>query len=133
MPKQLDQNISPVELLLIQTLEDSANGSAIDTYLADGSSFDTALIKAAVGNLGSQATTKIKIQEDNDSAFSAPTTAKGGDEVTVTADNIYSFQIERAKRYLRAVVTLTTPGATPSAEVHVSGILCNWEVPFPIL
>lgn len=133
MPKQLDQNISPVELLPIQTLEDSANGSAVDTHLADESSFETALIKAAVGNLGSQATTKIKIQEDDDSEFSAPTTAKGGDEVTVAADHTYSFQVERAKRYLRAVVTLTTPGETPSVEVHVSGILCNWEVPFPII
>ncbi|MFA5169088.1 MAG: hypothetical protein WC530_11230 [Candidatus Omnitrophota bacterium] len=133
MPKQLDQNIKPVELLPIQTLADSANGSAIDTHLADESSFETALIKAAVGDLGSQATTKIKIQEDDDSAFSAPTTAEGGAEVTVSADSTYSFEIRRAKRYLRAVVTLTTPGATPKAEVHVSGILCNWDLPFPIL
>lgn len=133
MPKQLNQNIKPVELLPIQTLEDSANGSEVDTYLADGSSFDTALIKAAVGDLGTQASTKIKIQEDDDSEFGTPSTAEGGEEITASADNTYSFQIKRAKRYLRAVITIATPGETPAAEVHVSGILCNWDLPFPIL
>jgi hypothetical protein len=133
MPKQLNQNIKPTDLIPIQVINDTINGSAVDSYLADGSSFDTALIKAAIGDLGSQATTKVKIQEADDSGFTTPTTAEGGDEVTVAADNVYSFQIKRAKRYLRAVVTMTTPGATPSAEVHVSGILCNWDLPFPIL
>jgi len=133
MPKQLNQPISPVELLPIQVIVATTNGAAVDSYLADGSSFDTALIKAAIGNLGTQETTKVKIQEADDSGFTAPTTAEGGDEVTVAADNVYSFQIKRAKRYLRAVVTFTTPGATPTAEVHVSGILCNWDLPFPIL
>ncbi len=134
MPKQLNNNIKPVELLPIQAIEDSANGTGVDTYLADGSSFDTALIKAAIGDLGSQASTKVKIQESDVSDFSSGAqTAEGGDEVTVSADNTYIFQIKRAKRYLRAVVTLATPGETPSAEVHVDGILCNWDLPFPIL
>ncbi len=133
MPKQLNRNISPVELIPIQVINVTTNGAGVDTYLADGSSFDTALIKAAIGDLGSQATTKVKIQEDSDSAFGTPTTAEGGDEITALADSVYLFQIKRAKRYLRVVVTFTTPGATPTAEVHVSGILCNWDIPFPIL
>ncbi len=133
MPKQLDENISPVELIPIQVIIVTTNGTGVDTYLADGSSFDTALIQVAIGDLGTQATTKVKIQEADDSGFTAPVTAEGGDEVTVATDHTYSFQIKRAKRYLRAVVTFTTPGATPTAEVHVSGILCNWDIPFPIL
>ncbi len=133
MPKQLNQNISPVELIPIQVINATTPGAAVDSYLADGSSFDTALIKAAIGNLGTQATTKVKIEEADDSGFAAPTTAEGGAEITASADTVYSFQIKRAKRYLRAVVTFTTPGATPSAEVHIDGILCNWDLPFPIL
>ena len=134
MPKQLNQPISPVELLPIQVIVATTNGAAVDSYLADGSSFDTALIKAAIGILGSQGTTKVKIEESDSLTFaSGVQTAEGGDEVTVAANNVYAFQIKRAKRYLRAVVTFTTPGATPTAEVHVSGILCNWDLPFPIL
>ena len=133
MPKQLNQNIKPVDLIPVQSLAETTEGSGIDSYLADGSSFDTALIGAAVGALGSQANTKIMIQESDSAAFASPTTADGGEEITVAADHTYAFQIKRAKRYLRAVVTLNTPGETPSAIVHVSGILCNWDRPFPIL
>lgn len=134
MPKQLNQNIKPASLIPIQTINATMSGSGVDTYLPDGSSFDTALIRAAIGILGSQATTKVKIEESNASDFgSGVSVAEGGEEVTVAADSVYSFQVKRLKRYLRATITLTTPGGSPSAVVHVSGILCNWDIPFPIL
>jgi len=133
MPKDLQNDIKLVELIPIQVINTTTEGAAVDTYLPDGFKFPSALVKAGVGDLGSQASTKIKIQEDDDSGFGTSSTAEGGDEVTVSADSVYNFQIARKKRYLRAVVTFTTPGATPSAEIHISGILCDWGKPFPIL
>lgn len=132
--KSLGQNIKVTQLLPIQTLLDSANGSAIDTLLDDGFRFDTALVNVEIGELGTQASTKVKIEECDLSDFSAgATVAKGGEEVTVAADTSYKMEIERAKRYLRAVVTLTTPGATPTVEVFVGAILWNAQKPFPVV
>lgn len=132
--KSLGQNIKTTQLLPIQTLNDSANGSAVDTLLGDGFRFDTALVNVEIGNLGTQASTKVKIEESDDgSGFTGATVAKGGEEVTVADDHSYKMEIERTKRYLRAVVTLTTPGATPSAEVFVGAILWNAQKPFPVV
>lgn len=132
--KSLGQNIKLAKLLPIQTLTDSANGSAIDTLLGDGFRFDTALVNVEIGNLGTQASTKVKIEESDASNFgSGVTVAKGGEEVTVAQDTSYKMEIERAKRYLRAVLTLTTPGATPSVEVFVGAILWNAQKPFPVV
>ncbi|QLG69729.1 MAG: hypothetical protein CH104c_0498 [Candidatus Woesebacteria bacterium] len=75
----------------------------------------------------------MKIEESDASDFSSGVSvAKGGDEVTVAADNSYQFQVERSKRYLRAVVTITG-GISPSAEVFVGGLLWNAQRPFPML
>jgi hypothetical protein len=41
------------------------------------------------------------------------------------------MEITRKKRYLRAVVTLE--GATKSVVIYITGILCDWGKPFPII
>lgn len=132
MPKQLDQNIKIVQLIPIQTITATTNGSAIDTKISEMFNMDTALVNIEVGDLGDQTSTKVKIEEDDDSNFGSASVAEGGDEITVAADNSYKMEIKRAKRYLRAVITITG-GTSPSAEVFVGGVLCNWQKPFPIL
>jgi len=132
MPKELENNIKLAELLPIQVITATAEGAATDTRLADESRFSSALVRVAIGDLGDQTSTKVKIEEDDDAAFGAASVAEGGEEVTVAADNTYKMEIKRKKRYLRAVVTIAG-GAAPSAEVHISGILCDWGKPFPIL
>ncbi len=132
--KSLGQNIKLAKLLPIQVLTLTTNGSAIDTLLGDGFRFDTTLVNVEIGNLGTQASTAVKIEESDTSDFSAGNqVAKGGEEVTVAADTSYKMEIERAKRYLRAVVTLTTPGATPTVEVFVGAVLWNAPKPFPVV
>lgn len=132
--KSLGQDIKITQLLPVQTLNDSANGSAIDTLLGGGFSFDTALVNVEIGNLGTQATTKVKIEECDDSTFaSGNTVAPGGAEITVAADHSYKMEIARTKRYLRAVVTMATPGETPSAEIFIGAILWNAQKPFPVV
>ncbi|MDD2822808.1 MAG: hypothetical protein PHQ59_01880 [Candidatus Daviesbacteria bacterium] len=132
--KSLGQNIQIKQLLPVQTLADSANGSAVDTQENVGSHFDTALVNVEIGNLGSQATTKVKIEESDSSTFATGNTvAPGGAEITVAQDTSYKMEIERTKRYLRAVVTMTTPGATPSAEIFIGAILWNAQKPFPVV
>lgn len=133
--KSLGQNIQIKQVLPVQTLNDSANGAAIDTMLqGQGFNFDTALVNVEIGNLGTQATTKVKIEESDSATFATGNTvAKGGAEITVAADTSYKMEVERAKRYLRAVVTMTTPGATPSAEIFIGAILWNAQTPFPVV
>ena len=132
MPKELENNIKLVDLLPIQKITTTTNGAAIDTRLPDESRFSSALVRVAIGDLGDQTSTKVKIEEDDDPNFGSPSVAEGGEEITVAADNTYKMEIKRSKRYLRAVVTITG-GTSPSAEVHINGILCDWGKPFPIL
>lgn len=133
MLEQLNQSLKNVNLVPIQTVTETTTGSGVDTYLSSKPAFDSALILAEIGNLGDQASTTVKIEESDASDFgSGVSVAKGGAEVTVAADNSYQFQVERTKRYLRAVVTITG-GSAPSAEVFVGGILWNAQRPFPIL
>lgn len=133
MPKQLNQDIKKVNVIAVQVISTTTEGSAIDTKLSEIFNFETALFHAEVGNLGDQTSTKIKIQESDSATFaSGVTTAEGGDEVTVAADTSYKFEVLRTKRYLRAVVTITG-GSSPSAEIYVGAILWNASKPFPII
>ncbi len=97
-------------------------------------SFDTALVDIATGKLGTQAATKVKIEEADISDFSAGVqTAEGGEEITVAADSVYKMEIARKKRYLRAYVTIDASSGLPKHEVFIGMTLCNWAKPFPIL
>jgi len=132
--KTLRQNIQIKQVLPIQVIVDTTEGAAIDTRQGGGNNFDTALVNVEIGDLGTQATTAVKIEESDTSDFSAGNqVAKGGEEVTVAADTSYKMEVERAKRYLRAVVTFATPGVTPTAEVFIGAILWNAQKPFPVV
>lgn len=129
----LNQNFQTKTLLPIQVITLTTNGTSNDTYVSNQPAFDTALIDVAIGNLGDQTSTKVKVEEADISDFSSDVTvARGGEEVTVVADTGYKMQIERKKRYIRAVVTITG-GITPSAEVYIGAILWNAEKPFPLI
>lgn len=130
--KTLNQNIHPATLLPIGVITETTQGSTVDSYLSDRPAYDSGLIDIAIGNLGDQTSTKVKIEESDASDFSSGVTvAKGGEEITVAADTGYKMQIERKKRYFRAVVTITA-GSTPSAEVYVGALLWDAQRPFPI-
>ncbi len=133
MPELLKENIKKANAIPIQVINATTEGAAIDMKLSEMFSFDTALVDINIGNLGDQTSTKVKIQESDSATFaSGVTTAAGGEEITVAADSVYKMEVERTKRYLRAVVTITG-GSSPSAEVCIGMILCNWQKPFPIL
>lgn len=135
MPKELRQNFSKSISIPIQIIPStgSLDGSAIDTYLADGFAFDTALAFIEIGNItGAPTSVKIKVEEDDDSAFGSASVADGGSEITVAQDHSYTMEIRRMKRYLRIVVT-TTGGTTPTVECFGAFILWNAVKPFPRL
>ncbi len=132
--KALNQNFKKTVSIPNQVLTVSTNGSAVDTYLENRPAFETALIDIAIGALGTQASTGVKIEESDDATFATGVSvAKGGEEVTVAASTNYKREVERTKQYLRAVVTITTPGATPSVGIYVGIILWNAQTPFPAL
>lgn len=131
--KILNQNIQAKTLLPLQVITATNNGTGADTYVDNKPTFDTALIDAAIGNLGDQTSTKVRIEESDVSNFSSGViVAKGGEEITVAANTIYKLQVERQKRYLRSVVTITG-GASPTAQVYIGAILWNAQKPFPLV
>ncbi len=130
--KTLNQNIHPATLLPIGVITATTQGSAVDTYLSGRPAYDSGLVDIAIGNLGDQTSTKVKIEESDASDFSSGVTVvKGGEEITVAADTSYKMQIERKKRYLRAVATITG-GSSPSVEVYVGTLLWDAQRPFPV-
>lgn len=131
--KTLNQNIRTATLLPIGVIVETTAANAVDTYLSGRSAFDSALIDIAIGNLGDQTSTKVKIEESDSSTFaSGVTVAKGGEEITVETDAGYKMQIERQKRYLRAVVTITG-GEAASAEAYIGALLWSAQRPFPFV
>lgn len=124
-PEVLDEDNSPIASAIIDTYETT-----------NGPSFDTALITAQVGEYGADVTdVEIKIEESDDSTFgdASETIANGGEEVSVDEETAVAFQILRTKRYLRATVTITAGGAGDTVPVAITGILCKWAKPFPIV
>ncbi len=96
-------------------------------------SFDTALALIEIGDItGTPTSVKIKVEEDDDSAFGGAAVADGGAEITVAADHSYTMEIKRTKRYLRIVVT-TAGGTTPTVECFGAFLLWNAQKPFPRL
>lgn len=96
-------------------------------------SFDSALALIEIGNItGTPTSVKVKVEEDDDSAFGGAAVAEGGTEITVAQDHSYTMEIKRTKRYLRIVVT-TAGGSTPTVECFGAFILWNAAKPFPRL
>jgi len=129
--KTLNQNIHTATLLPIGTITETTEATGVDTYLSNRPAYDSGLIDIAIGDLGDQTSTKVKIEESDAADFSSGVSvAVGGDEITVSTDTGYKMQIDRKKRYLRAVVTIDG-GSSPSAEVYVGALLWNAQRPFP--
>lgn len=135
----LENNIKLVTFVapVVADEDSEPTSSIIDTYeTSDGPSFDAALIRANIGTFGDDLTNvKVKIEESNDDDFSdaSETVMDGGAEQTATEAGELVFQVQRTKRYIRAVITMTASGAADTAPVSVNGILHNWAKPLPIV
>lgn len=130
--KTLNQKIKVSEAIPLQTIVESLNGTAIDMRPSNDEQYESAIIIAGIGVLGDQDETTIKIEESDSATFaSGNTVAKGGEETVVTASSTNEFQIERTKRYIRAVATVVD-GDTPSAPVYAVAILSDMETPHPV-
>jgi len=135
MPKALLDKIKKAISIEIQIIPStgSLDGDSVDTKNGESESYDTALAFIEVGNItGTPTSVKVKIEEDDDSAFGDASVASGGAETTVVQDHSYTMEIERTKRYLRAVVT-TAGGSTPTVECCAVFLLWNAARPYPIL
>jgi len=129
--KTLNQNIHTATLLAIGVINATTEATGVDTYLSNRPAYDSGLVDIAIGNLGDQTSTKVKIEESDASDFSSGVSvAVGGEEITVAADTGYKMQVDRKKRYLRAVVTIDA-GSSPSAEIYIGALLWNAQRPFP--
>jgi hypothetical protein len=99
----------------------------------DGEQFETALVRVAVGDItGTPDTLEISITECDLADFSdGETECAGGEEFEVEADTVYTKEIQRTKKYIRAKVNFTA-GTTPTAELSVEALLAKWALPLPI-
>lgn len=122
-PLALDEDNSPIRTTVIDTM-----GNSPET-------FDSAMIIASTGAKGADVTViSIKVQEsDNADGSTGATDASGGTAQTVLENTTTVFQINRTKRYLVVVVTLTATGAADTVPVSVVGVLNNWATPYPVV
>lgn len=129
----LTNNIKLVSVLTAGVVDETTTTTGIDTHGNGSENFDSALVMASIGAItGTPTSVKIKVVESDSSNMSGATLAKGGDEITVSQNTMYSFQINRSKRYLAVVATITG-GTTPEVIVSVNAILNNWATPYPII
>jgi hypothetical protein len=135
--QELRNNIRVQTFVPLTVSNETVEGDAVDTYEVNdvaSPAFTTAFITAVVGAVGADVlTATVKIEESDSSTFaSGVSTARGGDAVNVFAgDMTVNFQVQRTKRYLRAVVTITEDGAADTVQFAVTGILSNWALPIP--
>lgn len=134
-------NISIVRTIPLQKLTGTINsttqhaGLAIDTKVSEGFSFDSALFLIEVGSfVNSPTNVTVKIQESDVADFSSGVTdASGGEAINIVANSSYKMEVERKKRYLRAVVQMTSGVTAGEITIYVGAILNNWQKPFSIL
>lgn len=109
---------------IVDVLSETNGATAIPNQILFGADSAAALdnLKLAINGGATEGT--------NSSTFaSGNTVADGGAEVTVEASTAYSFQIQRTKRYIRAVVTVTG-GTTPKVTTSIVAVLNNWARPY---
>lgn len=123
------------------TLTAAADGFAATTLTNgrdDAYQAESALVLLSIGDItGTPTSVKVKIQECDDIGFvTSPTTALGGEEITITAlllrNSQQRFEVTATKRYLRAVVTFTG-GSTPTAALAAIAVLSDIAVPYPVV
>lgn len=129
---ELRQNISLKKLLIAQDLAATASGTGVDMHGNGEANFDAMLALVNVGAItGTPTSVKVKIEE-SDNISTSYGVADGGEEITVVQNTQYSFQIKRAKRYIRVTVTIAG-GTTPHVIISSDAIATNWAKPFPII
>lgn len=95
----------------------------------DGEQYDTALVRIACGNIvNTPDSLAVIIQESDTADFASVATVASQ---TVEADTVYTLQVARTKKFIRAKADFTG-GSSPTAELHVDAILCNWAIPMPV-
>lgn len=128
-------------LAATETLTAAGNVFSAATFTGgrdDVSKSQSALVMLSIGDItGLPTSVKVKIQEADDIAFgTAPTTALGGEEITITAallrNSLQRFEVTAVKRYIRAVVTFTG-GTTPTASLGAVALISDLAVPFPVV
>jgi len=128
----LTHNISLKKLLTAQDLAATASGTGVDMKAGAPENFDAALVLVNVGAItGTPTSVKVKIEE-SDAIGSGYGVMDGGDEVTVVQNTQYSFQVARAKQYVRITVTIAG-GTGPHVIIGSDAIATNWAKPFPIV
>lgn len=114
---------------LSTTSDETDNGVTAFTGGRDGEQYDSALVRVAVGNFtGTPDSLAVLVQESDTADFATPVTLA---TQTVVADTIYTLQVARTKKFIRAKADFTG-GTNPTAELHVDAILCNWAIPMPV-
>lgn len=117
---------------LSTTSVETSNSVTAFTGGRDGEQYDSALVRVAVGDIANTPDSlAISIEESDTADFAIATDAVGGEAFAVTADTEYTKQVIRSKKFIRAKVNFTG-GSSPTAELHIVAVLCNWAVPFPI-
>ena len=113
-------NIKLAKILTAQSVNATATSVGLDTRGNGSESFDSALIRVNIGAItGSPTSVKVKVVESDSSDMSNPSLVNGGDEVTVSQNSMYSFQVNRSKRYLAITYTITG-GTTPTVILVLS-------------
>ena len=131
MAEQMKNIIKVVDLLAIGVHSGDTSGDAVDMRSSNYLNFEGALVRVAIGDIGGTPdSVSVKIEESDSSTFaSGNTEAEGGAAFDVEADNVYTLQVKRTKRYIRAVVTFTN-GTSPDVEAHIEAVLNNWAKPY---
>jgi len=130
--KTLENYIKVVDLIPNADQDADLDGSENPVDMQAGGGFDTVLALVSVGAItGTPDTVEVSFVEGDEADLSDATEIAGGAAVEVAEDTSYTFQLERSKRYVGAVLTFTG-GTTPTAIVSAVGVLTNWARPFPL-
>ena len=139
MTQRIKNYVKPTVFLDPQEIDGATTGDIIDTYL-NTRAFDTIIVQAAVGEIGTDVgSVNFKVEESDASNFASATVATGGTETSVDEDSSTTFEVERSKRYIRVTATPVasgSPSGTPgedTAVVSATGLLTNWAKDIPLL
>lgn len=129
----LKNNISVVELVPCTTYDADLDGSENPVDMHADQTFQTVLAQASIGDItGTPDSVSLSFVEGDEADLSDASAIEGGDAVDVSANTAYTYQLNRTKRYIGAVLTFTN-GTSPTAEVAVLGLLTNWAKPMPLV
>ena len=121
------------EIPLSSTSVETDNSVVAFSGGRDGEQFDGALVRVAVGDIsGTPDSLTVAIYESDTADFASSSVAAGGVAQTMVANSSYSFEIERSKKFMRAVADFTG-GTSPGAGIYAMAVLHNFAKPLPIV